>query len=89
MISDEILPRASQVERIPVFELIAEFLERLLGDGATLSWVSTLLEDVIPNLIGEILCLEANGGALSTVEVVATSLKEMGYCVVSHVDCRV
>jgi len=68
MVANQILSRASEIHRVPIFKLIAKALENIFADLAAL-WVSTLLENVLPNIIIEILCLEAKGAWLLTIKV--------------------
>jgi hypothetical protein len=85
VVTDEILARASEIHGVPVFKLIAEALEDVLADLA-FSRVGTLLEDILPNSIIEVLSLKAKGAWLLPIEVGAATLKEVGDCVVSHIN---
>jgi hypothetical protein len=88
MVTYQILAGASEIHGVPVLELIAEALECLLGDLATCR-VSTLLEDVLPNIIIEVLSLETEGPWLTAVQVRVATLEEVRYGVVSHIDSGV
>jgi hypothetical protein len=85
VVTDEILAGASEIHGVPVFELIAEALQDVLTDLA-FRRVGTLLEDILPNSIIEVLGLKAKGAWLFSIEVGAATLKEVGDSVVSHIN---
>ena len=85
VVTDEILAGASEIHGVPVLELMAEALEDVLTDVA-FSRVGTLLEDILPNSVIEVLSLKAKRAWLLPIEVASTTLKEVGHSVVSHIN---
>jgi len=85
VVLEKILARHTKIKRIPVKELLAKLVKSLLRK-ASLGRVRkrTVQENVVPDLSGHLLSLDAKGIGLRTVKRVA--LKKMSNSVVSHVD---
>jgi len=81
MVSDEILGRDSQIQRIPVLEVFSEYSQFIFRDSARL--VRSIKEDVIPSITSQVFMLNTKKTRLSTFKI---TLDEMSNSVVRHVD---
>mmetsp|Transcript_19928 Transcript_19928/g.48505 ORF Transcript_19928/g.48505 Transcript_19928/m.48505 type:complete len:856 (+) Transcript_19928:906-3473(+) len=87
MVLDQVLPRASQIQRVPKLELLPHQLQVLRLDVA-LRHILRQAEDEVPHLVpGQILRLDSEGARLVAVGVPA--LDQVGHGVVGHVDSGV
>ena len=86
VVGEQILPGDSQVERVPIGELVAHHVEVLLGDLAVLRVLLLPAEDVVPDLGGHVLGGDVEQPVLVALQI---GLEEVRDGVVRHVDGRV
>jgi hypothetical protein len=81
MVSDEILGRDSQVQRIPVLEVFSKNSQFIFGNSAWL--IRSIQEDIVPSFTGQIFMRNVQKTSLSTFKI---TLDKMSNSVVSHID---
>lgn len=84
MVSDEILSRDSQVQRIPVLEVFSKNSQFIFRNSASL--VRSIQEDVIPGFTGQVFMRNVQKTSLSTFKI---TLDKVSNSVISHIDGRI
>ena len=72
MVSDEILGRDSQIQRIPVLEVFSEDSQFIFRNSAGL--VFSIEEDVVPSFTGQVFIMDIKKTGLSTFKITYSML---------------